>query len=61
MSTEAIEAERAACKAKPDGGILACAAHIMEWKLRRKWIGGLTAGGALTLALTIEHWRKLWR
>lgn len=61
MSLETVEAERAACKAQPDGGVLACSAHLVEWKLRHKWIGGLTAAGSLAFALTIENWRKLWR
>ena len=56
MSYEAGEAERADCKAR-GGGVMDCAAHMVEWRLRRKWIGGLVSAGSLLLVAFIEHRR----
>jgi hypothetical protein len=61
MSAEIIEAERANCKAA-GGGILECSAHLVEWRLRRKWLGAIVAGGGLVLALVADNLdRFVWR
>ena len=54
MIRSAAEDERAACK-DAGGGILECSAHLVEWRLRRKWIGGLSAAGSLLVALVLVY------
>ena len=58
MSIETTEAERAACKAA-GGGVFECSAHMLEWKGRHQWIGGIVAAAATVLGVLLERGR--WR